>query len=434
MRDFLIENGKGIKSLDAVAHLVEIHSLLMDGRILGALELLSAQDFIEEKTIARTVLKKAAQKVMPLDLLNAVLHQDSLLTLMNKSHLLSGLIGRALRVSRSASLDALSSALNATSLKNSKILISGIADHADVEMLLSLSDSHPDWYQRVVVERIDLCYAPAIWRSKLPLLEKIELFDMVRSRKGVDTQRLFEAILESQDTDLTSEVVRHLTREDLKPTLDWLGERDSTFVLRPQWISYLRQYQQEVLLWANIQKVTKPLVLLLASVLDLPNGPIPILSNKSVLEIGKVAGSLINERHDVAAFVYVTSCYLAESSAAEICSTSFEVLHAAIAQSRLSNRAWQILEKHLMPLPFEQWDGCEKLRRAVLHFHFLHHWPVEPLWRIVSENTDLFHDFIRTSKAYDLGKSFFAEVRDSGNIGILLVSKQQFKEIKRLLR
>ena len=95
---------------------------------------------------------------------------------------------------------------------------------------------------------------PELWNSSLSLLDKIELFDLLRQRSDVNRQRLFEAILQSQDVDLSSELVRHLTRQDLSSTLDWLEKRDWTVVLRAQWLSYLRQYQRDIIAWANDHK------------------------------------------------------------------------------------------------------------------------------------------------------------------------------------
>ena len=87
-----------------------------------------------------------------------------------------------------------------------------------------------------------------------------------------------------------------------------------------------------------------------------------------------------------------------------------------------------------MPLPHEQWDACEKLRRAVLHFRVQNRWPVEALWTLMATQTGLFHDFIRTARGFDLGRLFFGEVRDAGVRREIAVTKQQFKEIKKLLR
>jgi hypothetical protein len=187
-------------------------------------------------------------------------------------------------------------------------------------------------------------------------------------------------------------------------------------------------------LWADKRRPSKQLVLILANVLDLPPAYDVRLSKQTVLSLASEGRSLIAERHDVAAFVFVMTTLVQDAKAATYCFSAFAVLHRAIAESRLSNRAWQLLESSLMPLPHEQWDACEKLRRAILYFAHKNAWPTGDLWRIILEDSNLFHDFLRTAKSFDEGRSFFAGIRDAGMRGEYQLTKQQFKEIKKLLR
>jgi hypothetical protein len=164
-------------------------------------------------------------------------------------------------------------------------------------------------------------------------------------------------------------------------------------------MAYLKRYQSEILAWANDHEPSGPLVLILANVVDFGTGQAPILSAETSLGLARVADSLVKERHEVAAFVYVTTTYVNDPLAASYCFSAFAILHSAMAASRLSNRAWQILEHQFMPLPSDEWDACEKLRRSVIHFTSLRSCPIENLWAVISTNTNLFHDFIRTAKA-----------------------------------
>ena len=100
----------------------------------------------------------------------------------------------------------------------------------------------------------------------------------------------------------------------------------------------------------------------------------------------------------------------------------------------MSSRAWQLLEPNLKSLPEEEWNVCEKLRRSVLFSSYKHGWPTQGLWHIVAHDSNLFHDFLRTARSYDEGRVFFARVRDAGVKGECELTKQQFKEIKKLLR
>jgi|GEM_PF-3461794 len=434
LRQFLSKNGSGLSNLSDTSRLVRIFLSLREEKPVEALTLLVPNDFDSAIPLVQTVLHDAERQLPPFSFLTTILSQDISKSAGILPEMLIHAVQRSLAVARMETTEFLAKRLRTLGVRNSKIIVSSLAEVADVDYVVSLSDSHPDLYQAVIHERMDLCYLPSLWSSSISLLDKIDLFDSVRNREGVNKRRLFDAILDSQDIDLSSEVVGQLSDKDLTVTLEWLVEGDWTIALRPQWISYLRRHQNKVLAWGNNHEPSKPLLVILANVIDFRSDAIPDFSKKTTLGLASIAGPLIKERHEVAAFVYVTTTYVNEPIAASHCVAAFEILHAAIAESRLSNRAWQILEQNLLPLPFEQWDACEKLRRAILHFISLRRWPIESLWNLISGNTDLFHDFIRTSKSYDLGRSFFSSVRDKGVQGEFSLTKQQYKEIKKLLR
>jgi hypothetical protein len=434
LRQFLSKNGSGLSSLSDTSRLVRIFLNLREEKSVDALALLVPNDFDSAIPLVQTVLRDAERQLPPLPFLTTILSRDIPKSAGGLPEILIPAIQRSLAVAQVETTEFLAERLRTLGVRNRKIIVSSLAEFADVDFVVFLSDAHPDLYQAVIYERMDLCYLPSLWSSSISLVDKIDLFDSVRNRDGVNKRRLFDAILDSQDIDLSAEVVGQLSEKDVAVTLEWLVEGDWTVALRPQWISYLRRYQDKVLAWGNNHDPSRPLLVILANVIDFRSAVIPDFSKKATLGLASVAGPLIRERHEVAAFVYVTTTYVNEPVAASYCVAAFAILHAAIAESRLSNRAWQILEQNLMPLTSERWDACEKLRRAILHFISLRRWPLESLWNLISGNTDLFHDFIRTAKTYDPGRSFFSSVRDKGVQGEFNLTKQQYKEIKKLLR
>lgn len=433
LRDFLAKNGPGLRSLSDTSRLVRIFLCINKGDAVGAIALLSPNDFVSAIQLVRTVYQYAESHVPSLTFLKMVLMPGTLNSLVSRE-MLTRTIRRSLDTARTETVALLAEVLQQLEMRGYNIVISALAEYADVDFVVSLSDTNPDLYQAILGKRIDLCYEPSLWSSSLPLLDKMDLFDVVREHVGINKRRLYKAILDSQDADLSSEVVTHLGEIELPGTLEWLIEGDWTIALRPQWTSYLKRYQDEVLSWVESHESSQISILILANVIDFRPAMDLGLSTSKVMELASLADPLIKERHEVAAFVYVTTTHVPNPAAATHCFAAFAILHAAIAQSRLSNRAWQILEHNLLPLPFEQWDACEKLRRALLHFTFLHKWPIDDLWNVVSASTNLFHDFIRTAKSFDLGQSFFSMVRDKAVRGEFNVSKQQYKEIRKLLR
>jgi hypothetical protein len=88
-----------------------------------------------------------------------------------------------------------------------------------------------------------------------------------------------------------------------------------------------------------------------------------------------------------------------------------------------------------MPLPgvaSDQWDSCEKLRRATLHFLFANAWDFRLLWSVVEDDLDLFYDFTRTARLYDEGKQFLRMVYDAYERKELSLNKKQSKELRKL--
>lgn len=434
LRGFLTENGEGLTSLSDTSYLVQIFLGLTEGDAHSLLSLLSRSDSVASPQLIRTVFRRVESLLPPLQFLTAILNDRILTTLSGVPDLICNAFKRSLSDVRQETVNTLVKAADKLQKENRELIIATVANLADVEMIVMLSDVAPTLYEVVVEHRWDFCYEPELWKSSLPLLDKIDFFDTMRRKESVSNRRLFKAILDSQDADLSTEVVTHLTEKDLASTLEWLIEGNWTIALRPPWLSYLRRYQDELLDWTNSHRPSKDLLLILANVVEFKQGMMLRLEPETILELARLAGSSLKERHELAAFVYVTVTHVRDPRASNFCFKAFALLHAATAESRLSNRAWQILESNLVALPYEQWDACEKLRRSLLYFTFLEDWPLAGLWRTIEGNNNLVHDFIRTAKAYEPGKRFFAAIRDEGVHGTLSLNKQQFKEIKKLLR
>ena len=434
LRKFFRENGPGLTNRVDPSRVAKIYTSLSKKSVEMVLDLLTARDFELGVRLGPAVIKDLARLLPPFDFLEGILNNAALPNIVSLSAALETAVLKSLEVDRHRTVALFSDHFARLGAKARKTVIGVLAEHANVEFVVWISDAFPDLYNAITKAHLAVVYQPSLWNSSLSLLDKIELFDRVRSRKDIDTRRLFGAVLQSHDLDLSAEVVTHLTDLDLSAALDWLLTGDWTVALRPQWLAYLRRFQPRIIEWASKQQPSATLVLILANIVDIGQSFTAHFDESFLQSLIISASSLISERNEVAAFVYVATTSTREAVASKYCCGSFAILHLAIAESRLSNRAWQILEPNLVDLPYEQWDACEKLRRAILHFLFLHKWPVEDLWILVSQNTNLFHDFIRTAKSFRPGKAFFAEVSDAGTKGFLQVNKQQFKEIRKLLR
>jgi hypothetical protein len=116
---------------------------------------------------------------------------------------------------------------------------------------------------------------------------------------------------------------------------------------------------------------------LLAQVVD-PFSMPRQLSLEKLASICDGGQQLFSQRHEIAAFIYVAASRHIEAQAATLAVSAFPTLHQAMAESRLSHRAWQIIDPLLPALDREGWwDNCEKLRRSILSLFAESQRPIE---------------------------------------------------------
>jgi len=435
LRTFLLKHATSFSNRSSMSLAAQIYLSLEVGDISEALRALSRYQEDEEgiESLRFLVLQEASKKMKPRDLLATLLNAAIQKSFKWPTSVFEDPLKKSLAQDGSKTLSLLAGSLPNIGMKLRRSLVNMLCGSLKAKEFEYLLETHPKFFHDLFIWSADLAYEPAIWISDIPLLEKGDLLEGLFARPEIDRSRLFEVILDSENSDLTSQLTRSLSESDLPAVLHWIERTDAATVVRPQWISFLKQYQSTVVQWVNGREATEKTALLLANILDFPLSE-GILSDSAILDIARKGSRLKKSRHEVAAFIYVTTAIVDQVEAASYCVDSFTLLHREIAESQLSNRAWQIIEPSLVPLPHEQWDACEKLRRAILHFVRLHNWPPQSLWQALASNSDLFHDFLRTSKNYEVGRSFFALIRDAGIQGECAVSKQQFKEIKKLLK
>lgn len=433
LREFLKANCNGSQRRSAVSTAARVYGLLEKKQSSSAIDAIIAADQQVRVLLQDVVLGHAVRELSPIEFLNKILDPRMLDNLHLDFEDLLRAVRESLIMSSTQTYDAIHQFLDWQEGEKRRFVVTALAKALSVEQLVGLADSHADLYTALVLEEVKFFYSAEFWRSQLPLLSRIEMVELAFTNLLVERTRLVSAILESEDADLCSELIKHLSQSDLMMLLNWLEKHDWSIALRPPWLSFLRRFESDVALWVDNHSVSTQEVLILANVVSLCPQSNLNLSEPTVLSLAACGQSLISERHEVAAFIYTTTSIVRNLKAASYCFSAFRVLHNAIAESRLSNRAWQLLECHLLPLPDEQWDACEKLRRAILYFTFHNSWPIDELWEMISENINLFYDFLKTAKGFSEGRRFFWEVQAAGVRGEFRLTKQQFKEIKKLL-
>ncbi|HEY1528525.1 MAG TPA: hypothetical protein VGH51_20045 [Candidatus Angelobacter sp.] len=296
----------------------------------------------------------------------------------------------------------------------------------DFEALVKLSTVHPD-----------ISYREEFWAADYSVQEKVELFRVLKKRKPWKIDKALEALLRARNYQAAAFIAEDLGPLQVETVLNCLtvGETELSNLLRPEWLSFLRQHQDIVVHWfAQRESFTPQMVVALAHTV-LPSPTVEPLGLEKLLVAGSAAEPLFQSRHEVAAFMYTELSKYSDRRAAYLVMRAFKTLNAALAESRLTQPAWMILHPVLPDLgEGGWWDNCEKLRRSLLDLFKARQWPVDFLWHLMHEDEVLFSDILHTAKNFASARGVLLEMLEEINRSGVPIGNRQRKEIKRLLK
>jgi hypothetical protein len=295
----------------------------------------------------------------------------------------------------------------------------------DVQLLFNLTIAEPK-----VARKAEL------WSSGLGSEEKLELFRKLRALKGWDINTTLEALLKTRSRETLTFLTQELGVENVGALLDWYSNNsDIAFFLRPEWLQFFRNHQTAVINWCQQQTTIRSHVsVLLAQAVD-PKLHSQALSLKALGIIYEGSKEHFFQRHEVAAFLYVTSSEYSDLLAASIAVNAFPVLYNSLAESNLTYRAWQLLDPLLQFYEGDDWwDQCEKLRRSLASLFVLRDWPLQPFVNLMAKNDSLFREFVKSAKRFNTGRALFSRVLTEYDAGKFELSPKHAKEVRKLLK
>lgn len=433
-RKFLDENASDLASRSAMSTLGEIFRLVSIHDYFSAIQTLTLTPVLQQGMfpLKQTVLAGARDCDKRFDLLPMLLALSSN-TFAGMSSEVQGVLKKLFHQEPKEFLRLSGSLREEASLNFATPLIDTIAVESSQTDFEWMSEAVPQLFSEVLLQRPAILYQSGFWNWNFSLFEKVDLFRSFIRRPDVDRNLLFNSVFKSGDAELLSRLVGELSENELPLVLEWIQSNGSA-AISLEWIAFLRDHQLGFISWLNQQvSPTVQTVILAANVLQEPPALHTVLLPDSILRLAKAIHNPPPDRHEVAAFLFVTTGWARRNEVASTFVASFAILHKAIAQSRLSNRAWELISSTLPPLPHQEWDGCEKLRRAALHFLSVNGWSFRTLWDVVGNDLDFFYDFVRTARSYDEGKNFFRLVYDAEQRGDISLEKKQAKELRKLL-
>jgi GTPase-associated protein 1, N-terminal domain type 1 len=432
-REFLRENAPGLVHRTSMSMLAEVFALISNEDYSAAIERVStiSSDGQDALDLKRTVLVSAVNAGSKFDV-SPTLVALSASAFDGVAFEVKGLLRKLVRQDVKIFVEACDAVRKAANSSFVSTLIDILASELTQTDFEWMSEAAPDLFNEVLLQHPAIAYQKTFWNWNLSLFEKVDLFRSFVKRPGFEKSLLFAGVFASGDAELLSRLVGELSDNELPLVLEWI-QSNQPAATSLEWTAFLRKHQRGFVAWLNEQEQpTLQTVILAANVLDVAPPLHTVLSANSVVRLAKVVRELPRDRQEVAAFIFVTAAWVRQDEIAPIFFESFAALHKAIAQSRLSNRAWELISPILMPLPNEQWDSCEKLRRAALHFWSINGWNFRPLWQVIKDDLDLFYDFTRTARSYDEGKHFLSLVYDASERGEISLEKKQSKELRKL--
>jgi len=433
-RAFLQVNGAGLSSRTSMASLAKVYGLAVSGDIAGSLSVLAEVFPLQEQgvQVKRTIIHDATNAVEKLDLAS-VLKSVSQQSYASVSSSVADLLRHFARLS-SRKLAEVFAVLGQThSDEFESLMVDALADSLSQQDFEWLSDAIPELFDSLLTRRPAIAYGETFWNWNFSVFEKVDIFRMLLRNQSVDKQALFDRLFSYADPQLLSRIVSDLSTEQVPQVLQWIQSHEHA-ATSLEWTSFLSSHRPEFIDWLNhLDHSNLQTVILAANVLDVSPPIHTVLSEASIERLALGARGIPADRHEVAAFLFVTTAWVPKATLASVFIQSFVSLHRGIAQNRLSNRAWQLIAPTLMPLPEAQWDSCEKLRRTALHFIFRNAWDANILWRYLAEDLELFYDFTRTAKSYGQGRELMEGLYEASQRGSLSLGKKQTKELRKLL-
>lgn len=126
-------------------------------------------------------------------------------------------------------------------------------------------------------------------------------------------------------------------------------------------------------------------------------------------EIGSAvspSGHIRRQPVEFATFLFTLGLNSNQPDAHKVVAMCFEGVHDAAARGELDQRSWELLKPDLVELPhYQQWDICERLRRALVLGFVRHDWPLVSFFACTARE-DLFDRMLDSCSFIPAGREF----------------------------
>ncbi len=291
-------------------------------------------------------------------------------------------------------------------------ILSALIIHMDTDTAREITQEHPKFLPGLFRARPDLARSPELW--KLGGDRKRELFEAVAGRNepnSADIQGMIGALLDSDSEAFLRRSVTLWGRDAVFSVLDWVEAHDGRMSRTCR--DALDNQPDLVMDWIQQRSATSS-----ASRVAVAHVVAPYASRISRRDSEVWLGTFRNvqgtasdaEKDYLATFLLALAFCDAPPAPLDLVAESYQRVHQAAWEERLSDEAWSIAEPFVPELSWwNNWDKCERLNRGLVAAFIRHRWPSSGLRRIKNyyprdSATDLRQQILESAKEVKGGK------------------------------
>jgi len=295
-------------------------------------------------------------------------------------------------------------------------LLSALIVQMDADTARKITQDRPKFLPGLFRARPDLARSPELW--KLGGDRKRELFEAVAGQKGLDSSAIHgivAALLESNSEGFLRRSIDHWGKEAVFSILDWVDSHEGRMSQASR--DALSNQPQFVMDWVEQKSDSSPASFLAAAYLVAPYASRVSKRDSEVWlrTFREVQGTATDaEKNYLASFLLTLAFCNAPPAPLDLVAESYQRVHQAAWEERLSDEAWSIVEPFVPELwLLKNWDKCERLNRGLIEAFIRHRWPASGLRRIKNyyprnSSTDLMQQIFESARDVKGGKDFVA--------------------------
>jgi hypothetical protein len=291
-------------------------------------------------------------------------------------------------------------------------ILSALIVHMDAETAREITRERPKFLPGLFRARPDLARSPELW--KLGGDRKRELFEAVVGQRELDSsdiQGIVAALLDSDSGAFLRRSINLWGKDAVFSVLDWVESHEGRMsrtcrdALDNQPDLLMDWIQQRPNSSSASRVAVAHVVAPYASRISRRDSEVWLRTFRDVQGTATDA-----EKDYLATFLLTLAFCNAPPTPLDLVAESYQRVHQAAWEERLSDEAWSLVEPFVPELSWRKnWDKCERLNRGLITAFIRHRWPSSGLRRVKNYNprnisTDLMQQIFQSASDVKGGK------------------------------